>query len=147
MLASGYPAALTLPAGDPHLAVMPEIQPASRKSLVIKLGVLVLLALGAGVLLLLGKDLKAWMFSGLDFVRSLGPGAFFTAMALTPAVGAPVMVFALTAGPVFGDRLGLGVVILLALAAVTVNILLTYALARWTFRPPPATCRETSEPR
>ena len=101
----------------------------------IKLGVFGVLALVAVVLLLLGADLKEWVKVALDFVRGLGPVAFFTAMALAPAVGAPVLAFSLPAGPLFGERLGMGTVIALASLAIVVNLVLTYVLARWAFRP------------
>ena len=58
-----------------------------------------------------------------------------TAMALLPALGFPVLAFGLTAGPAFSARLGMGTVVALALTAVTVNFLLTYALARRALRP------------
>ena len=72
---------------------------------------------------------------GMALIRSAGPAAFFIAMALTPAVGVPLMAFSLTAGPVFSERLGLSWVIVLALLAATTNIVLTYFLARRALRP------------
>lgn len=68
-------------------------------------------------------------------VRSLGPAAFFGLMALLPALGAPLSLFTLTAGPVFTPVLGLPVVILLSLLSLGINLSLTYALARWFLRP------------
>jgi uncharacterized membrane protein YdjX (TVP38/TMEM64 family) len=73
--------------------------------------------------------------AGMALIRGAGPVAFFTAMALTPALGVPLMAFSLTAGPVFGERLGIGWVIVLALLATTTNIVLTYFLARRALRP------------
>lgn len=68
-------------------------------------------------------------------VRSLGPWAFFMLMALLPAMGAPLSLFTLTAGPLFAPALGLPLVTLLALVSLAVNLALTYVLARWLLRP------------
>jgi uncharacterized membrane protein YdjX (TVP38/TMEM64 family) len=82
-----------------------------------------------------GYDLHQ-IFSGvLAQVRGLGPWPFFTLMALLPAVGAPISLFTLTAGPLFASALGLPVVLLLALVSVAVNLALSYVLARWLLRP------------
>jgi uncharacterized membrane protein YdjX (TVP38/TMEM64 family) len=64
-----------------------------------------------------------------------GPWVFFLAMALLPAVGFPLSVCSLAAGPVFGQQMGMGWVVACGLAASTVNILLTYWLARYALRP------------
>jgi uncharacterized membrane protein YdjX (TVP38/TMEM64 family) len=64
-----------------------------------------------------------------------GPWVFFTAMALAPAAGVPMITFSLTAGHLFEDRMGVGAVVAAGLAAATVNLLLTYWLARWALRP------------
>jgi uncharacterized membrane protein YdjX (TVP38/TMEM64 family) len=68
-------------------------------------------------------------------LREAGPAVFFVAMALLPAAGFPLLAFTLTAGPVFGPTLGTGWVIVWSLAAVVVNLLLTYWLAAHAFRP------------
>jgi uncharacterized membrane protein YdjX (TVP38/TMEM64 family) len=68
-------------------------------------------------------------------LREAGPAVFFIAMALLPAAGFPLLAFTLTAGPVFGPTLGTGWVIVWSLAAVIVNLLLTYWLAARAFRP------------
>ncbi len=68
-------------------------------------------------------------------LREAGPGVFFVAMALLPAVGFPLMAFTLAAGPVFGPTLGTGWVIGWSLTSVMVNLLLTYWLANRAFRP------------
>lgn len=68
-------------------------------------------------------------------LREAGPGIFFVAMALLPAVGFPLMAFTLAAGPVFGPTFGTGWVIGWSLTAVMVNLLLTYWLANRAFRP------------
>jgi len=68
-------------------------------------------------------------------LREAGPGVFFVAMALLPAVGFPMLAFTLAAGPVFGATLGTGGVIGWSLAAVVCNLLLTYWLADRAVRP------------
>ena len=68
-------------------------------------------------------------------MAAAGPAVFFGAMAVLPAVGVPNSPFALTAGPVFGERLGLPVVALLGLTAITLNLTLTYWVARRWPRP------------
>lgn len=68
-------------------------------------------------------------------MSAAGPVVFFSAMALLPGIGVPNSPFALVAGPVFGERLGLPVVTLLGLSAITINLTLTYWLARRWLRP------------
>jgi uncharacterized membrane protein YdjX (TVP38/TMEM64 family) len=68
-------------------------------------------------------------------MSAAGPVVFFSAMALLPSFGVPNSPFALAAGPVFGERLGLPVVTLLGFAAITFNLTLTYWLARRWLRP------------
>jgi uncharacterized membrane protein YdjX (TVP38/TMEM64 family) len=74
----------------------------------------------------------AWV---LEQVRTLGPVAFFSLMAVAPAFGAPVMIFALTAGPVFSPTLGLPLVLILVCLSMGGNLALTYVMARWLLRP------------
>ncbi len=114
---------------------MAESAPRPNRALLLKLvAVGAVLLVGAG-LVARGLDLKALLAQGLELIRGAGPVAFFTAMALLPALGAPQMAFSLTAGPVFGPTLGLGLVIGLALFALTVNMALSYFLARRALRP------------
>jgi uncharacterized membrane protein YdjX (TVP38/TMEM64 family) len=68
-------------------------------------------------------------------LREAGPLVFFVAMALLPAAGFPLLAFTLTAGPVFTPVLGAGWVMMWSVAAVVVNLLLTYWLARRALRP------------
>jgi uncharacterized membrane protein YdjX (TVP38/TMEM64 family) len=56
-------------------------------------------------------------------------------MALLQALGVPMLTFTLTVGPMFGERLGIGMVVMLSLMAITVNFMLTYFLARHVMRP------------
>jgi uncharacterized membrane protein YdjX (TVP38/TMEM64 family) len=112
-------------------------EPASRpnRALLYKLAAVGAVLLIAAVLAARGLDLKALLAQGLELIRTAGPAAFFLAMALLPALGAPQMAFALTAGPVFVPTLGLGPVIALSLLALTVNMALSYFLARRALRP------------
>lgn len=102
-----------------------------------QLGLLVIGALlvVAAVLVVWRTGLMATLQAIVLTLREAGPGVFFVAMALLPAVGFPLMAFTLAAGPVFGPTLGTGWVIGWSLTAVMVNLLLTYWLANRAFRP------------
>ena len=78
----------------------------------------------------------------VGWMAAAGPVVFFSAMAVLPGLGVPNSLFALTAGPVFGERLGMPVVTLLGLTAITINLTLTYWLARRWLRP---VCRRLLE--
>lgn len=108
---------------------------APKKLPIVKLLVVFAVLVVAGALVLRGLDLRALIETGMGWVRSAGPVAFFTAMALAPALAAPVIPFDLAAGPVFGEQLGMPLVVALSVAALTVNMLITYALARRALRP------------
>ncbi len=95
---------------------------------------LAVLAVGAA-LVLRGIDLRKWIEQGMELVRRAGPTAFFLAMAIGPAFALPVMPFDLAAGPLFGESLGMPLVVALSIGALTVNMLITYALARRALRP------------
>ncbi|HVU16755.1 MAG TPA: VTT domain-containing protein [Candidatus Didemnitutus sp.] len=114
---------------------MADAAPKKNRALLVKLGVAAAFVLIAAVMVARGMDLKALMQQGLDTVRSAGPVAFFTAMALLPAVGAPVLPFSLSVAPLFAERIGLGWVIVFSLLAYGVNIALTYLLATRALRP------------
>lgn len=111
----------------------PALRP--NRGLLIKLAVAGVVVLAGLVLVARGLDLKGLLASGLEFIRGAGPVVFFLAMAVLPAVGAPLSAFTLTAGPVFGPSMGLGLVIALALSAITFNMAVSYWLARRAFRP------------
>lgn len=115
---------------------MSEPAPRPNRAFLFKLAAVALVGLVAVVLVARGVDLRGWLTRGLEVVREAGPLAFFTAMALLPALGAPLSAFVLTAVPVFGPRLGTAPVVLLALAAITANIALGHALASRWLRPP-----------
>jgi uncharacterized membrane protein YdjX (TVP38/TMEM64 family) len=82
-----------------------------------------------------GMEIKSWLEAGILRLRSAGPWYFFIGMALLPAVGFPLMPFTFAAGPVFGPTMGVGNVIACALAAVMVNVALSYWLATRAVRP------------
>jgi uncharacterized membrane protein YdjX (TVP38/TMEM64 family) len=114
---------------------MAAAKPALNKSLLIKLAVIGAAVGVAGVLILRGYDWRAIIEYCLNVIRDAGPWAFFGAMAVLPAGGFPLAPFTLTAGPAFGPSLGLPVVIALTCAAIFVNVLLSYVLARWLLHP------------
>jgi uncharacterized membrane protein YdjX (TVP38/TMEM64 family) len=113
----------------------PATDPRARRALLIKLGVVVLVGAAAAAFLLRGADPRQWLEETLSLIRSFGPAAFFAAMAVLPALGCPLSIFTLTAGPVFGPTLGLPLVLSLAAGAIAVNLALSYWLARYGFRP------------
>jgi uncharacterized membrane protein YdjX (TVP38/TMEM64 family) len=82
-----------------------------------------------------GVDWRGAIETGMGMIRSAGPMAFFTAMALLPALAVPASTFTLTAGPAFGEKLGMPAVVALSVAAVTFNLVFTYWLARRALRP------------
>lgn len=89
-------------------------------------------ALGGRVLI---AEAKTLLVRTIALVGNVGPWAFFVGMAVLPAIGAPLSVFALAAGPAFSERLGLGGVLAGYGAALAVNLVLTYWIARWGLRP------------
>jgi len=114
---------------------MVEPAPKKNRALFIKLGAVALVVVVGAVLVARGLDLKALLQQGLDIIRAAGPVAFFSAMAILPALGAPILTFSLSAGPVFSERIGVGWVIVLALLALLINMSLTYFLASRALRP------------
>jgi len=72
---------------------------------------------------------------GVAKVTGAGPAVYFGAMAVLPIVGVPAAPFAIAAGPLFGQALGLPAIIACALAAITFNLTLAYWLARRWLRP------------
>lgn len=105
-----------------------------KKRLVVILGGLLLIGCVAG-LLALQMDLGAQVKRCLEFVRAEGAGVFFAAMALLPMAGFPLSPFILSAGPVFAPTLGTGVVIACGMAALAVNVSLSYWFAAHALRP------------
>ena len=113
----------------------PPKGPSSRKGLIIRLAILIVVAVIGGILVLRGLDIRGLIDSGLELVRDAGPVTFFSTMAVVPAVGFPLSPFTLTAGSVFAPELGWPVVILATWLALAVNLTITYVLARWIARP------------
>jgi uncharacterized membrane protein YdjX (TVP38/TMEM64 family) len=114
---------------------MADIKAAERKKTLIKLGVLVLVAGVVGLLLLRGINIKGRIDWGISLLQACGPIVFFTAMALFPVAGVPMLAFSLPVGRAFGAQLGMPLVVILGLAAVTTNLFITYWLARRALRP------------
>jgi len=110
--------------------------PSPNRALLLKLVLVAAAGLGVLYLLARGVDVRGLVAQGLEAVRGAGPVTFFLAMALLPAFGAPMSVFALSAVPLFGPRFGTIPVVGLALAAITFNLSLTHALASRWLRPP-----------
>jgi uncharacterized membrane protein YdjX (TVP38/TMEM64 family) len=106
-----------------------------KKKPVLKLLVGALVLGGIAVFLLRGIDTRALIDDGTALIRDAGPTAFFVGFALLPAIGVPSSVFTFTAGPAFAEQLGMPWVVVLSLLAVTVNLVLTYALAQRALRP------------
>lgn len=128
-------AALTGRGCGGHGATMLEAKPVAIKGLLIKVGLLVVLAALATVLVLRGVDVKVLAIQGMAVIGDAGPWVFFTAMALLPAVGFPLLAFALPAGPAFSGQLGIGGVLAAYGTAIAINLALTYWLASYALRP------------
>jgi uncharacterized membrane protein YdjX (TVP38/TMEM64 family) len=123
-------------------AMSTEILPPKKKLPIAKLALAgaVCAVIGAVVLYFIGwetawNETKRIFAATLEFVAAAGPAVFFGAMALFPAFGAPMAPFAIAAGLVFRERLGLPLVLLLGVAAMSFNIAMTYWLARRWLRP------------
>ena len=122
--------------GPSIVAAMSE--PTTKKpdrALLLKLGAVAVVGLIGAALLARGYDLKGLVQQGLALIRGAGVVTFFLAMTLLPAVGVPMSFFTLTAGSVFGPQIGMPAVILLSLAALTLNMALSYFLASRLMRP------------
>lgn len=109
--------------------------PVPNRALLLKLAAGIAVLGVAAVLVLRGVDLKALLDQGLELLRSAGPVAFFLGMALAPLAAVPMLAFSLPAVALYGPQFGTLGVVALALAAVTVNFCLSYALARRALRP------------
>lgn len=105
------------------------------KGLLLKGAVLAVLALGGAVAVLQGLDVRGLIEQAMNLVREAGPVVFFGGMALLPAVGFPLSPFTLSAGSLFAPTMGLPLVLVVTWIALTINVLVTYVLARWLARP------------
>ena len=101
-----------------------------NKSLLLALGALAVLVVVAGYFALRGVNLRGSFAGAMGQVRAAGPLVFFAAMAVLPALGMPISVFILMAGPAFAPQLGRGGV----LAACAVSNLLSISLGYWLAR-------------
>ncbi len=110
--------------------------PVAKSKLILVAGV-VLVVLGVTAFLFRDRyDLVVSYFNrALDTARTWGPLPFFSLMALLPLVGAPLMAFSLTAGPIFGPKYGLPTVAAFTVLAIAVNLAISYWLARYALRP------------
>jgi uncharacterized membrane protein YdjX (TVP38/TMEM64 family) len=108
---------------------------AKKKLPVLKLVIGALVLGTAAIFLLRGVNVREIIERGMEVIRNAGPVVFFCAMAVLPGLGVPSLTFMLTAGPVFGETLGMPWVVILCLLASTVNLVVTYALARRALRP------------
>ena len=96
-----------------------------------------LLATGAGLWWLKIHDFNVRLSieAGIAVLRQAGPLVFFTAMAVLPAFGCPLLAFNLTAASAFAEQMTLTGVLGAAGVAILVNLMLTYWLARYALRP------------
>lgn len=113
----------------------PESMAQKKKLPLAKLAITAVVLLAVGVLALRGVDVRGAIERGMASIREQGPVVFFSAFALLPTLGVPASVFTLTVGLIFGAKFGMPAVVLLSMAAITFNIVLTYALARRALRP------------
>ncbi|MEZ5414210.1 MAG: VTT domain-containing protein [Opitutaceae bacterium] len=128
---------MTLARAVAQAAGMQEQPPPRRANKLIVLAVLGLVGMAAAwwAYRHYGTDFRMVVEAGLERIRHLGAGMFFTLMALLPAVGCPLSVFTLTAGPVFAPTLGMPVVLLLVWLSLAVNLAISYWLSRYALRP------------
>jgi uncharacterized membrane protein YdjX (TVP38/TMEM64 family) len=118
------------------------VQAQNKKALLVKLAIaggLLLIALVVVLQLWSARELVGLAKGAIERVKTwaetVGPLAFFTAMALLPAVGFPISVLTLMAGGLFAQQIGLGWTIVCTLLALGINLALTYWLARYALRP------------
>jgi len=109
-----------------------------RRLAILAVGGVLLLAAAVVAMLLppeVWGQVKDAVKIGMEWVRGLGAGWFVLAFAVLPAVGCPVSLFSLTAGPLFVPMLGMPVVLLLTGVSMAVSMTISYGLARYGVRP------------
>jgi uncharacterized membrane protein YdjX (TVP38/TMEM64 family) len=106
-----------------------------RKLPIVPLAIVAAAGAVGAILVLRGVDYRAAEERGVAVIRSVGPWAFFAGCAVLPAFAAPLSIFTITAGEVFAPMMTLGGVIAATMAAIAVNLALTYWLARYALRP------------
>jgi len=115
-----------------------EKEQRKRRLVILGLGFLFVVALGVAALFVPKEawvQLKEAVNMGMAWVRELGAGWYFAAFAVLPAVGCPVSVFSLTAGPLFVPVMGMPMVLMLTGISMAVSMTLSYVLARYVLRP------------
>jgi uncharacterized membrane protein YdjX (TVP38/TMEM64 family) len=119
-----------------------EVPLKQRKLPIAKLAIAGALLVAVGVVLLLGVEMRPLLDRVIDVadtvvaaIREAGAFVFFAAMAVLPALGAPLSVFSLAAGEAFAPQFTMTGVVLLAMIAIAANQALTYWLARYALRP------------
>jgi len=115
--------------------VKAESGPTPKKLPIAKFFIAALIVIIAAVLILRGMPIRPAAERGIELIRGAGPWAFFAAMTILPALGAPLLGFTIPAGDAFASRMTLPGVIAAALAAIALNLALTYWLARFALRP------------
>lgn len=115
---------------------MSSEEPRERRKLpLVKLSILALALIAAGLLILKGVDYRTLVDRGMAAIRGAGPLAFFAGIAVLPAVGAPLTAFTVVSGEAFAAQMTMGGVIAAVLASIAANLALTYWLARFALRP------------
>jgi uncharacterized membrane protein YdjX (TVP38/TMEM64 family) len=114
---------------------MAETASRPNRALLLKLVAALLVLLVVAVLVARGLDLRGLLDQVMAMFRAAGPLAFFAGMALLPALGVPMLAFSLPVVSLFSERFGTVPVLLLSLLCVTINLVLTYGLARRGLRP------------
>lgn len=128
-------AGLTVRGAGRHRGAMAAPDARKKKALLIKLGVAAIVLIAGAVLLLRGVDLRGALEAFFAAIRSAGPVVFFTAMAILPALGAPMSAFTIPAGEAFAAQLTMPGVIAIAMAVAAVDIAFAYWIARVVLRP------------
>lgn len=105
--------------------------PRLSSGMIVKLAAVAAATVVLAWLLLRGVDVRGLAETAIEWLREAGPWVFFAAMAVLPAVGAPLSIFTLVAGPAFG----LAVSLPAAAVAMAVNMTLNYWIARRWLRP------------
>ena len=112
-----------------------ETRPSSLKLVALAAALLALAGAGLWWLKIHDFNVRQSIDAGITVLRDAGPLAFFSAMAVLPALGCPILVFYLTAASAFAEKIGLAGVLFATAAALIVNLSLTYWLARYGLRP------------
>lgn len=112
--------------------------PLKKKLPLVRLTIAGLLVAVIGLLILREVGMRRlieWFDLFVSAIRDMGPWVFFAAMAVLPAMGAPLMAFNLVAGEAFAEQMTMPGVIVTVSAAIAANLALTYWLARYALRP------------